>query len=81
MSENTTSQVVKNKEILRITNRHIAKILFALEQINAAEVIKTSVKNEFWLFAKDMENIVDNSVDNVEDNSGMNSLKNILSPR
>jgi len=38
----------------RLQNRHIAKLLSKLEQINTPQIIKDEVKRHFHFFAKDV---------------------------
>jgi len=42
-------------EIISLTNRHIAKLLSKLDEINTSEIIKDSVKKHFWYLSNDLE--------------------------
>lgn len=44
-----------NARITQITNRHIAKLLTQLDEVNTPEIIKTTVKSHFWWYAQDLE--------------------------
>lgn len=41
-------------EYARITNRHIAKTLATLEQIDVADVIKDVIKKRMWFLCNDL---------------------------
>jgi len=42
----------------KLTNRHLAKLLDKLEEIQTAEIIKDAVKKQFWYFSTDIKNQV-----------------------
>jgi len=47
------------EEILaRLTNRHLAKLLDVLDEINTPDIIKDAVKRQFWFFSSDIKNQV-----------------------
>ena len=41
--------------LTKLTNRHLAKVLDKLEEINTAEIIKDAVKKHFWFFSNDIK--------------------------
>ena len=43
-----------DSEIINLTNRHIARLLTKLDEINTSEVIKDSVKKHFWFLSNDL---------------------------
>jgi len=45
-----------DSEIANLTNRHIAKLLTKLDEINTSEIVKDSVKKHFWFLSNDLEN-------------------------
>jgi len=50
------------EELERLTNRHIAKLLDKLEQIQTPNIIKDAVKQQFRFFSKDIrDNILNNA--------------------
>jgi hypothetical protein len=44
-------------ERVRLTNRHIGKILDKLDELKVAEIIKDSIKNEMWFLSSDLKNL------------------------
>jgi len=44
-----------DSEIANLTNRHIAKLLTKLDEINTSEIVKDSVKKHFWFLSNDLE--------------------------
>lgn len=52
ISNNMEEQI---KKIDKLHNRHLAKLLFRLNQINTAEIIIESVKKEFSYYTTDIK--------------------------
>lgn len=48
--------VVKSieEEIQRITNRHVAKILFRLDPLNIPEIASAEIKRQMWFLSNDI---------------------------
>jgi len=47
------------EELLKkLTNRHLAKLLDALDEVESPNIIKEAVKREFWYFSEDIKNQV-----------------------
>jgi len=44
--------------LTKLTNRHLAKLLDALDEVNAPNIIKEAVKREFWFFSSDIKDQV-----------------------
>ena len=42
-----------NKDIVRLTNRHIAKLLDCLTPVNIPEIAISEIKKRFWYLAED----------------------------
>ena len=42
----------------KLTNRHLAKLLDALDEINSPAIVKEAVKREFWYFSTDVKDQV-----------------------
>jgi len=41
--------------LTKLTNRHLAKLLDALDEINSPSIVKDAVKREFWYFSNDIK--------------------------
>jgi len=44
--------------LTKLTNRHLAKLLDKLEEIDSPEIIKDAVKKELWYFSNDIRDQV-----------------------
>ncbi len=44
----------QEKERVRITNRHIAKILSRLSQIQLPDIVKDEIKRQMWFLSDDL---------------------------
>lgn len=66
ISNNMEEQI---KKIDKLHNRHLAKLLFRLNQINTAEIIIESVKKEFSYYTTDIKEQVLTSNSNDYDKS------------
>lgn len=49
---------MQEETLTRLTNRHLAKLLSALDGINAPIMIKEAVKRQFWFFSQDVKDQV-----------------------
>jgi hypothetical protein len=51
-------EYVKEKE--RITNRHIAKLLYRLTPLNIPEIAQEEIKRQMWFLSEDIINMCKN---------------------
>ena len=58
-----------NKDIVRLTNRHIAKLLDCLTPVNIPEIARSEIKKRFWYLAEDFEEQVLNKEQEDEGNN------------
>ena len=58
-----------NKDIVRLTNRHIAKLLDCLTPVNIPEIAISEIKKRFWYLAEDFEEQVLNKEQEDEGNN------------
>ena len=58
-----------NKDIVRLTNRHIAKLLDCLTPVNIPEIAISEIKKRFWYLAEDFDEQVLNKEQEDEGNN------------
>ena len=44
--------------LVRLTNRHLAKLLSQLDEINTPDITKDAIKRQFWFFSQDIRDQV-----------------------
>ena len=76
ISNNMEKQIKRQEQIKKVDklhNRHLARLLFRLNQINTAEIIIESVKKEFSYYTTDIKEQVLTSNLNDYDKSNTNN--------
>jgi len=48
----------QEREIDRLTNRHIGKLLDQIENINLPEIARSAIKREFWWLNEDIKQVM-----------------------
>jgi len=48
-----------SQEIENLTSRHIGRVLSRLDEIGISQIVKESVKKEFWLMSDDVKELIE----------------------
>jgi hypothetical protein len=49
---------MQEAKLKQLTNRHLAKLLNSLDEINTPQIIKDQVMKHFWFFSNDIKDQV-----------------------